>query len=686
MKATNLSVVKTMQQDENPSSEAGDDTRISERKIAHRDGQIKELTRMAGSSLETARQTAALLADVHVATSILVEIVPALMQQRLATSVFVRLGEACHELGENDAARACFERALVDGPNTDALSNLGALAYAAGDSDIAEQYFLRAIEIDPGNDEVSHNLMLLRATRSRTEKPTNTDVAQKHDDVEAIKQYIQRFQSLCDRYLSRLVNPAGKSVLVIGSGGGTEMLWAIRHSAHEVVGIDPATRDTKALDVAVAELKAVGLQVAPYRMCKMTSHEAHTLGRKFDLIVSCNVFEHIQDVRETLLSLRPLLREGGRIAIFVDPLYYSSAGAHISIAPWEHLLDRERIFLDQITARERDIFKTQLNRMTFLDFVGFVRDAGLLMLDLFVVPDRNLGKIGAVYKKLKESSRIAALDLAIEGFGCLLCFPEDVKGHVDTGASPAREVAHRDEIPLPPRELRFMNESDEVFRKIGAANLDILRRHGFGESTQLLDIGCGYGRLPIAIAQNMDYCGEYLGVDILSRHVKWCQDNITPRYANMRFGTMDIRNDRYNPTGHIDACEYRFPFNAASFEMACLFSVFTHMYEPEIVHYLEEMRRVLTGGGTVVATFFLMDADRMERVCNAPSGLAMRHELNAVTRYHNATDPLHAIAYDRQHISRRIEEAGFRIRDCVYGHWAGDASRSFQDVMVFSAR
>ena len=44
-----------------------------------------------------------------------------------------------------------------------------------------------------------------------------------------------------------------------------------------------------------------------------------------------------------------------------------------------------------------------------------------------------------------------------------------------------------------------------------------------------------------------------------------------------------------------------------------LFSVFTHMLEDEIRHYLAEIRRMLGRGDIAVATFFLMDSSRIDR-------------------------------------------------------------------------
>lgn len=156
-----------------------------------------------------------------------------------------------------------------------------------------------------------------------------------------------------------------------------------------------------------------------------------------------------------------------------------------------------------------------------------------------------------------------------------------------------------------------MNESDERFVQIGREHLELLQSRGFGESSSLLDIGCGYGRLTHAIVSNLRYVGRYVGVDLLARHVRWCQETFVSRRPNVQFQFANIYNERYNSRGILDARAYKFTLEDNAFDFCCLFSVFTHMYEDEIRNYLNEIRRVLKRKGTCIATFFLFDKDRL---------------------------------------------------------------------------
>jgi SAM-dependent methyltransferase len=196
----------------------------------------------------------------------------------------------------------------------------------------------------------------------------------------------------------------------------------------------------------------------------------------------------------------------------------------------------------------------------------------------------------------------------------------------------------------------------------------------------LLDLGSGYGRLAFGLKAKL-FDGQYFGIDILKRHVNWCQANITPIDSSYQFEHMDVKNDRYNPEGRWAAENWEADFAANSFDFVCAFSVFTHMYETEISNYLQQVNKILKPNGLCLATFFLYDQDRLTKVTSPKNGLCMRHKLNGHTLYHSCDDPLHAIAYERQYIKSMITRNGFELVKLNYGKWAG-GENSYQDFLV----
>ena len=219
-------------------------------------------------------------------------------------------------------------------------------------------------------------------------------------------EYVLGHQRHCDMYLSKIADPAGRSVLVVGAGAGTEMLWALRRGAREVVGIDILQQDPAALELAVERLGLA--DSGRFEIRQLDVEQADALGRTFDLVVSNNVFEHVADPAAAFAACARLVCPGGRIAVFTDPLFHSSTGSHLPWKPWEHLW-AERPIVD---ASGEPI---PLNRMRLGDFLEAIRASDLAILTLGVIPDRHLGELPAHLAARDFGRGLPLADLAVEG-------------------------------------------------------------------------------------------------------------------------------------------------------------------------------------------------------------------------------------------------------------------------------
>src|ERR1041384_4268924 len=92
------------------------------------------------------------------------------------------------------------------------------------------------------------------------------------------------------------------------------------------------------------------------------------------------------------------------------------------------------------------------------------------------------------------------------------------------------------------------------FMRVGAIAADILRYAGAKDGIDLLDFGCGSGRVAVALARRM-YVKTYLGIDIVADLLRYAQSMCPP---NFRF----VLNRQYN-----------IPAADQTFDLACAFSV-----------------------------------------------------------------------------------------------------------------
>jgi SAM-dependent methyltransferase len=122
-------------------------------------------------------------------------------------------------------------------------------------------------------------------------------------------------------------------------------------------------------------------------------------------------------------------------------------------------------------------------------------------------------------------------------------------------------------------------------------------------SSDILDVGCGIGRLAYECAWYLDDDASYTGVDISPVVIDWLNANYAPRLPGFRFEFLDAYNESYRPTGAVDPADVRFPYEDESFDVVCAFEVFMHVSLACIHNYLREMTRVLRPGGLAVVTF-----------------------------------------------------------------------------------
>lgn len=156
-------------------------------------------------------------------------------------------------------------------------------------------------------------------------------------------------------------------------------------------------------------------------------------------------------------------------------------------------------------------------------------------------------------------------------------------------------------IPVPPEPLRAASgpQSASDFLAIGeawAANA-IASMHG---GARVLDVGCGCGKMARHLV--LDRSISYHGIDVLRPAIDWATAAFAAYAERFRFTHIDVRSTWYNPDGKWLSTEFCFPFGDRSFDFVICGSLFTHLLEKEMRHYLAEIARCLKPAGRMMAS------------------------------------------------------------------------------------
>jgi len=175
------------------------------------------------------------------------------------------------------------------------------------------------------------------------------------------------------------IDVTGMRVLDLGCGHGALSISFAEKGAAEVIGID---LDEDRIDFANRNLQQSFPELKD--QIQFRCEDVLEMDERFDLIVSKDAFEHIDDLDGVIQHLHGLLAPGGYLASGFSPLYFSPFGDHARFelnVPWAHAVLPERLIvwlLKQRTGKEvRNSMELGLNRLTPHDFRQIFSDTAV---------------------------------------------------------------------------------------------------------------------------------------------------------------------------------------------------------------------------------------------------------------------------------------------------------------------
>lgn len=241
--------------------------------------------------------------------------------------------------------------------------------------------------------------------------------------------------------------------------------------------------------------------------------------------------------------------------------------------------------------------------------------------------------------------------------------------------------------PVPPSDLllRITGDGDQAFNtEIGESAVKLfIELCELKPSEHVLEIGCGVGRIALALTSYLDSKGTYDGFDVVPEAIEWCTANITSRHPNFKFQLADVFNGWYNPGGGVHPRDYRFPYEDEAFDFAFLTSVFTHMVPTDVEHYLSETRRVLKTGGRAMFTLFLLNDESTALIAAGKGVPFFEHDLGGF-RVVSRDVPEATVALQEEFVFDLFRRCGMVVRKPIYyGTWPGrEGCLVYQDTLV----
>lgn len=176
-------------------------------------------------------------------------------------------------------------------------------------------------------------------------------------------------------------------------------------------------------------------------------------------------------------------------------------------------------------------------------------------------------------------------------------------------------------------------------------------------SSNIVEIGCGCGRMVKPLFESAKYRGRYVGIDIDQEMLEWCEKHykregfsyIQSPHDSTTYGVGSTSDRGYPATSGF----WKMPIADNTIDFVFSTSLFTHLLEAELVNYIRESYRVLKEGCYMKMGFFSYEA------AEKGGRWTFLHRMGQAY-VENPRIPEAAVAYADQTLLQYCTQAGFR--------------------------
>jgi SAM-dependent methyltransferase len=119
---------------------------------------------------------------------------------------------------------------------------------------------------------------------------------------------------------------------------------------------------------------------------------------------------------------------------------------------------------------------------------------------------------------------------------------------------------------------------------------------------EVLDFGCGVKFTQALINKSLPI-KKYVGVDVYGEMIDFLRQNVhDPRFEYFH---IDAHNEMYNPDGEVLSEDSKLPIDGRTFDVICLFSVFTHLAPHDFRTMLRLLRRYINPQSRLFFTLYI---------------------------------------------------------------------------------